>query len=521
MKRSLSILVLFLLSLGLNSGLAQSELVIVRPSDPVSLDANLETTAPGAWVYGNVIEPLITLNADMEIEPRLAESWEFVEPNRLRFYLREGVTFHDGTPFNAEAVKFTWDRALFSDPPGRWKSLAGPIEAVEVVDEYTVDIVAEQPYGPLLLTATMPYTGVVSPAAVEEYGEDYGRNPVGTGPFEFVEWRTNEQIVLEANEDYWRGAPELDRVVFRVVPEEGARMLALRSGEADMVLNPSPADLPGLEADPAFNVAAATGLRVFYLGFNLALPPLDDPLVRQAIVQAVDVPLIVESILEGAATEPSSVISPGVLGYADMGLLDKYPYDPDRAAELLEEAGWTDTDGDGVREKDGEPLVLRMLPASGRYLKDREIAEVLQEFLRQVGIDVELDIFEWATTFTVLREEPLPYHLFTFGWLTTTSDADYTLYSNYRSDQLPPESWNSWRYSNERVDELLAEARASVDIEERESLYAEVQEILAEDLPALPIYNTIEVVALSSNVEGFESHPIEYTLDLYPVSIGE
>ena len=153
--------------------------------------------------------------------------------------------------------------------------------------------------------------------------------------------------------------------------------------------------------------------------------------------------------------------------------------------------------------------------------RDQEIAEVLQEFLRQVGIRVELNVFEWATTFTELREDPLDYELFTFGWLTTTADADYTLYSNYRSDQFPPDSWNSWRYADDRVDELLAEARAETDVAAREALYAEVQEILARDLPALPIYNTIEVAVVGSDVDGFVPHPIEYNLDLYPVSKAE
>jgi peptide/nickel transport system substrate-binding protein len=270
MKRLLALLLLLLVGLGFAQG---SELVIARPSDAISLDAQEESTAPGAWVYGNIIEPLIALNADGSIEPRLATEWEFIDPTRLRFKLREGVTFHDGTPFNAEAVKFTWDRALFSDPPGRWQGLAGPIAAVEVVDEYTVDIVSSVPYGPLLLTATMVYTGVVSPAAVEQYGEAYGRNPVGTGPFKFVEWQTNDHITLEANEDYWRGRPALDRVIFRVIPEDGARMLALRAGEVDMVLNPPPSELAAFESDPAFAVSMADSVQVFYLGFNLDKPP--------------------------------------------------------------------------------------------------------------------------------------------------------------------------------------------------------------------------------------------------------
>ena len=437
MKRNLFVI---LIALFFTFSWAQKELVIVRPTDALSLDSFVESTAPGAWVYGNIIEPLIALNHDGEVEPRLATSWEFVEPTRLRFSLREGVTFHDGTPFNAEAVKFTWDRTLFSDPPGRWKGLAGPISAVEVVDDMTVDIVTEQPYGPLLLTATMIYTGVVSPTAVEEFGEDYGRNPVGTGPFKFVEWRTNEQIVLEANEDYWQGRPKLDRVVFRVVPEDGARMLALQAGEAQMVLNPPPADVAALEGDPNFNVSVADSVQVYYLGFNLDKPPVDDVRVRRAIQHAIDINLIVESVLEGGATVATSVISPGVLGHIDMALSERYPYDPDGAKALLEEAGYT-MNADGIMEKDGEPLVLKVLPANGRYLKDREVAEVVQEFLRQVGIQAELDIFEWGTTFPLSQEDPLEYHIVSFAWLTTTTDADYTLYSNFRSDQLPPDSW--------------------------------------------------------------------------------
>ncbi|MDQ3396822.1 MAG: ABC transporter substrate-binding protein, partial [Deinococcota bacterium] len=375
--------------------------MIVRPTDPVSLDPQLETTAPGSWVFSQILEPLITVNQQMEIEGRLATSWEFVDPTRLRFTLREGVTFHDGTPFNAEAVKFTWDRAFNSDPPGRWKSLAGPVEGIEIVDEYTVDLVALQPYGPLLLTATMPYTGIVSPAAVERYGEDFGRNPVGTGPFKFVEWRTNDRITLEANEDYWRGRPELDRVIFRTVPEEGARMLSLRTGEADMVLLPSPSELSALEADPNFIVEGAPGVGIFYLAFNLDRPIVSDVRVRHAIAHAIDRELIVEAILEGGGVLATSVIGEPVFGHKDMGLLERYPYDPERAIELLQEAGYT-LGGDGLmHDANGQVLHLDALPSNGRSLKDREIAETLQEFLRQVGIEVQLDLFEWATTFTL------------------------------------------------------------------------------------------------------------------------
>jgi peptide/nickel transport system substrate-binding protein len=497
---------------------AQKTLTIVRPTDPVSLDPQLETTAPGSWVFSQILEPLITVNQDMEIEGRLATSWEFIDPTRLRFTLRQDVTFHDGTPFNAEAVKFTWDRAFLSDPPGRWKSLAGPVAGAEVVDEYTVDIVAEQPYGPMLLTVTMPYTGVVSPTAVEAMGNDeFSRAPVGTGPFKFVEWRANDRIVLEAYDDYWRGRPALDRVVFRTVPEEGARMLSLRTGEADMVLLPTPSDLPALEADPDFIVEGAPGVGVFYLAFNLDRPVVSDVLVRQAIAHAIDRELIVDAILEGGGVLATSVVGEPVFGYKDMELLERYPYDPERAIELLQEAGYTRGADGLMRDAAGQVLRLDALPSSGRSLKDREIAEVLQEFLRQVGIEVELHIFEWATTFTLMRGETLDYDLNSFTWFTTTADADYTMYSNYVSTELPPASWNRWRYANADVDEWLTAARASLDQEERAELYGRVQDQLAVDLPAIPLYGSYEVAALSADVTGFVAHPIQYILDLFPV----
>jgi peptide/nickel transport system substrate-binding protein len=515
LRKILLLLVLAVLLLG--PALAQKTLTIVRPTDPVSLDPHLETTAPGSWVYTQILEPLITVNQDMEIEGRLATDWEFVEPTRLRFTLREDVTFHDGTPFNAEAVKFTWDRAFNSDPPGRWKSLAGPVEGIEIVDDYTVDLVASQPYGPLLLTAAMPYTGVVSPAAVEEMGEDFLRAPVGTGPFKFVEWRTNERIVLEANEDYWRGRPALDRVVFRTVPEEGARMLSLRTGEADMVLLPTPSDLPALEADPNFVVEGAPGVGIFYLAFNLERETVSDVRVRHAVAHAIDRELIVEAILEGGGVLARSVIGEPVFGFKDMELLERYPYDPERAIELLEEAGYTRGSDGFMRDSDGRVLRLDALPSNGRSLKDREIAETLQEFLRQVGIDVDLHVFEWATTFELMRGETLDYDLNSFTWFTTTADADYTMYSNYVSTELPPASWNRWRYANEDVDEWLKEARASLDEEEREELYGRVQDQLAEDLPALPLYGSFEVAAHSAAITGYRAHPIQYILDLFPV----
>ncbi|MCB0075439.1 MAG: hypothetical protein KDE20_28495, partial [Caldilineaceae bacterium] len=188
-------------------------LVIARPTDAVGLDPKVETTSPGNWVMSNIYENLVKLDTDLTFQPALAESWEQVEPDRWRFNLRQGVKFHDGTDFNADAVKFSIERIKNPDDPGRSASNLRPIIAVEVVDDYTVDIVTDGAYGPLLNIMSLVYaTGIVSPAAVEQYGEDFTRNPVGTGPFKFVEWRTNDQIVIERNEDYWGEPAPLDQV---------------------------------------------------------------------------------------------------------------------------------------------------------------------------------------------------------------------------------------------------------------------------------------------------------------------
>ena len=243
-------------------------LTIVRPTDPVSLDPNLETTAPGAWVYFNMLEGLLTLDDKMQVKPALATSYEVMSPTKVRFKLRPGVKFHDGTPFNAAAVKFTFDRALRGTPPARWASLAGSLDGAEVVDDLTVDVVTKEPYGPMLRTLAMYCMGIVSPTAVGKMGADFSRAPVGTGPFKFVEWKTNTHVIIERNPDYWGDKALVDRVVFKVVPEEGARMIALQTGDADMVLFPSPAQLPALRKDAKFTVHETTGIRVVFAGFN-------------------------------------------------------------------------------------------------------------------------------------------------------------------------------------------------------------------------------------------------------------
>ncbi len=491
-------------------------LTIVRPTDPVSLDSNLETTAPGAWVYFNLTEPLLVLDEQGKLTPKLATSWQVMSPTKIRFKLRPNVKFHDGTPFNAAAVKFTIDRAFHEKPGARWASLAGPFAGAEVVDDLTVDITTKEPYGPVLRSLAMAYVGIVSPAAVKKSGENYGRNPVGTGPFKFVEWRTNTSITIERNNDYWGNKALLDRVVFRVVPEEGARMIALRTGEADMVLIPSPAELPVLKRDGKFTVYEVVGGRVIFVGFNLAKPPVDDVLVRQAMSHAVNVNAILENIYEGAAVRPRGYLAPTVFGFRDMGLDKLYPYDKAKAKALFAKAGWA-PGPDGILQKGGQKMTLSWLASRGRYLKDAEMAEAVQAQLKEVGVDGRIQFLEWGAVFSQMRSANLDHHMYTFGWITTNNDADYTMHSSFLSKNVPPTGWNRARYANPKVDALIEKARSSVDQDARAKMYAEAQAIMAREPIWIPVANTKEVVVTQRSVRGFSVHPVEYNLDLSKV----
>lgn len=523
-KTRILFITVFLLAALLTAGMAvhvdmasAQRLTIARPSDALSLDSMLDTTAVGAWVYVNMLEPLLRLNTDMELEPILAERWDVIDDVRIRFYLREGIKFHDGEPFNADAVVYNFERFLDSDPPARWKPLAGPLAGAEKIDEYTVDVLTTMPYGPVLRALAMPYVHMVSPKAAQEMGEDFGRQPVGTGPFMFKEWVTDDRIVIERFDDYWGENAKLQEVIFRVMPEESVRMMALRTGEVDMVLKPAPAEVDIFRLDPDFDVHEVLGLRTVYTSFGLEHEYVDDPRVRRAIAHAIDVDMILAHILEGAAAEGEGYISPGVFGFHDTGLREKYRYDPDEARRLLGDYGYNRLDNQGfLINEDGERLVLEFMGYRGRFLKDGEIIEAIQDQLRRVGIDLRVEFLEWAAAFERLRSGDVP-HMTLMGWVTTNADADYSLYGLFHSKEWAPAGWNRFKYANPRVDVLLEKARTSLDQEERYHLYTEIHTILVDDTVLIPIYNTIEAAITTKDLRGLQMHPVEYNLFLQDV----
>jgi peptide/nickel transport system substrate-binding protein len=291
-------------------------------------------------------------------------------------------------------------------------------------------------------------------------------------------------------------------------------MIALQTGDADMVLLPSPPQLPALKRDPKYTVHEVVGGRIVFIGMHAGLAPLDDVRVRQALLHAVDRKAILDNIMEGSAVPARGVLAPGVFGFKDMHLDQAYPFDKGRARALLTQAGWT-PGPDGILTRGGQRLSLNWVAARGRYPKDGEITEAVQAMLKDVGIEARVQFLDWGTVFKEIRGDTLNRHLFTLGWVTTNADADYSLYALFHSKQVPPTGWNTSRYANPRVDTLVEQARRSLNQGEREKLYGEVQDIVGREMVWVPVYNTKEIVVTRSHVKGFTVHPVEYNLGLW------
>ncbi len=469
--------------------------------EPENLDTIRMASAPAAMVSEHITQTLFTVDLQGNIVPELVESYEVSEDGRVwTLRLRRGITFHDGTPFNAEAVKFNLDRFLDPESKAPFRFLIARITDVEVLDEYTVRLTTDQPFAPMLAHLSHSFIGMLSPTAVQELGSGIETNPVGTGHFKMKTWTRGESILLERNPDYWEaGLPYLDEVMFRFIPEDAARVVALEAGEVHAIMRVPPADIPRLEADPDIEVLKVPSVRTIYIGFNNQKAPFTDVRVRRALNYCVDKEALVEFVLEGVGRVSDAPFSPGIFGYSPM---TPYEYDPERAKELLAEAGYPD----GFK--------VNLYHPTGRYLMDAAIAEAVQAQLKECGVEAELITLEWATYLATLRKPPeeAVHDMYLLGWGCVTNDADYCLYPLFHSGEWPPVGWHLSYYKNEEVDRLLDEARVTPDPERRAALYKRVIEIIWNDAPWLFLYSEVQVNAVRKGVQGLIHHPREYIL---------
>ena len=457
-------------------------------ADPETLDPALAFDTSSYSIIVNVYDRLVTNQRGTTdvFEPSLATSWETPDSVTYIFNLRDDVLFHDGTPFNAEAVKVSFERVLTMEGPSY---ILAVIKEIEVLDTYRVKITLQQEFAPFLSLIAHPVASIVSPTAVDEYGT-LEAHPVGTGPFMFVSWQKGNELTLTANGDYFKGAPRLENIVFKSILEASGRRTALEKGELDVVFTAPPAvtseDLTALENNADIRIYQGASSSVEYLGFNMLKEPLDNPKVREAISHAIDYESIINDVFEGRAERAGGPIPPGILGYTDLLLIQR---DTVKAKQLLEEAGYAD----GFRIT---------LTYNIENLERRLVAEKIRDSLAEVNIEVSIKGLDWQSA--IQEYLSMEHEMFLNGWTPDYFDPDA-----YLAPQFHSMGWaNVFGFSNPELDTLLEEGLTAAE-SQREADYIDAQEIIAEEKPCIFLYVPNVYDCVRFNVENWVHNPLE------------
>lgn len=481
-------------------------LVFGRGGDSTSLDPSRTTEGEAFKVTINLFETLLNFgDEDTTVQPGLAKSWEPSDDGlTYTFELEEGIQFHDGTDFNADAVVTNFERWAAGDSeqfPYYHSMFGGSedddtqvIESVTADGDYTVVFKLTRPQAPFLKNLAMDMFAISSPTAIEEHGDNaYERNPVGTGPFQFVEWKPNDSITIEKFDGYWKdGLPKLEKVIFLSIPDNSARLNALLAGDIDLADGINPSDGAAIEGNDDLQLFERPSMNVGYLGLTVTRPPFDNKLVRQAMNYAIDKESIIESFFEGRAESAKNPMPPSISGYNDD--IEEYTYDPEKAKELLAEAGFAD----------GFEMELWAMPVPRPYMPDGEkVAEVIQKNLEDIGVTAKIVSHEWATYLDLASKGDAD--AFMLGWTGDNGDADNFLYVLLDEDNIG--SNNYTYFKNDAMHDLFIEAQTEIDEDKRIELYKKAQEIIHEEAPWVPLAHSIPLLGGSKDLTGFLPHP--------------
>jgi len=513
-------------------------LIFACAGDADKLDPADVTDGESVARTDSIFEGLVEYKSgSAEIQPCLATSWvTSADGKNITFNLRQDVKFHDGTDFNADAVVFSLERQYNTNHPYNqygewiyWGAYYTDISNVEKIDNYTVRITLSKPNAEIMTILAMFTASIVSPTNAAKWGTDVFKNPCGTGPFKFVEWAKDDHITVEAFEDYWRGAPKLDKIIYRVIVDPSSRLLALQTGEIHGMEYPDVASLASIEANSNLQLLTAPGMNVGYLAMNNGygyndnnsngVPDQDEPWVRTpgyfepltnksvrlAINYAIDKTSIVENLYKGTANVAKNGVPPGTLGYNN-AIVD-YAYDPDRARELLTEAGYPN----------GFNTTLWVMPVSRPYMFDPpKIGEAIQSYLAAVNINVEIYSIDWATY--LAKTEGGEHPMCLLGWTGDTPDPNnfMTLYG--ANQCIIGSALNVAFYNNTEAQELISTALQTYDPDERAQLYEEAQEIIHEDAPYVYLAHANQNLVFTKNIQGFVLNPTARYF-FYPVDI--
>lgn len=472
-----------------------SEIKVGLDIDAQTMDPRLARDTSSWRAIELVYDGLVRLDNNLTPQPDLAESWDNPNPTTWVFHLRKGVTWHDGQPFTAEDVKYTFDSILDPGFKAPYAKLYAPIKKIEVVDPNTVKFTLDAPYAPLLSYMDM---GIVPKHIGEKNDNSLSSKPVGTGPYKFVQWDKKSKIIFEANDKYFGGAPKTPKVTYFIIPDNTARVAALEAGDVDFVHSPlSPQDIPRIKGNSKFTVEETTALGFTYLNFNTSSPLLSDIKVRQAIAHLVDKNALSTQVYQGMDKPGKSPLLPGTWAYTDK--IDDYTYDPAQAKSLLAEDGWKDADGDGVLEKNGQKLSITLSTHSEDPNRVQAV-QYLQNVFNQAGIQTKVSITEWPTFNSNVMAGK--YDIALLGWLNLV-DPDRAMYTQFVTNE-----GNNWgKYSNATVDTLLKDARATMDQKARAKMYEEAAQIVTRDVVYDVILYQGYVVMHSKKLTGFKPNP--------------
>jgi peptide/nickel transport system substrate-binding protein len=430
-------------------------------------------------VYRNIFDNIVTRDTAGEIVPQVATSWTYVDDATIELELRDDITFHDGQPLTAEDVVFSVKRITDPDFASPQLGQFNTIIDAEATGPHTVRLTTDGPYPPLL--AQLVKLSVVPKHVVEAVGNDeFTKNPIGSGPYRFDEWQRGVKVALSRNPDYWRGEPPFANVEFRAVPDGATRVADLRSGTADLVVGIDPDQARELEGTASVQVLSAPTERVGYFMMNTQDGPLAELGLRRAVAHALDRELIIDALLGGYGEVVDELLTPSHFDYVEGLSGEAYAYDPDKAKELVAQSGYA-----------GEELVFNTAPPF-----DQRIVQALQQQLAEVGLNVSIEMNDMPTFLQRRRAPPEQFGAFVFGrWSCACQDADGVLFPMFQSESI----WS--KYANPEVDRLLEAARSTLDENERIDLYRQVHEILAEDMPSVPLYQVTAIYGASDDLE--------------------
>ncbi len=484
-------------------------IIDVSIGDASYLNPVLATDTSSGTINTLVYNGLVKYDKDLNLIGDLAKSWKISEDKLvITFYLHENVKWHDGIPFTANDVKFTYEQLINPKVKTPYSSKFEEVSGVEVIDEYTLRITYKEPFSPGLSSWGM---GII-PRHIFQKGDfnthPANQNPIGTGPYIFKEWKRDEKIVLEANPEYFEGKPYIDKYVYRIIPDQAVEFLELKSGNIDMMtLTPHQyqSETNSLQFQEQCNRFRYPNFVYTYLGYNLLNPLFKDKRIRQAIAYAINKEEIIQGVLLGLGKPATGPFPP--LSWAYNPAVKQYPYDIDKAKEILNEIGWKDTNNDGILDKNGKKFEFTITTNQGNKMRAL-CAEIIQANLSKIGIKINIHIIEWSS-FIHQYIDKKKFEAIILGW-SLSFDPD--CYNIWHSSQMKEDKYNFISYKNEEVDKLLVKGRRVFDQEKRKEIYYRIHTILAEEQPytflyvgdALPvIHNRFYGVKVSSSGIGY------------------